>query len=212
MWRSTIAKVAGGISLLLAANTAQAKAPVVAYFTGDAEEVPAKLAQLCVERGILVVEQDRFHVKCAKEERSFGGLLAHALVNPRYSTSPQMVVQFSISRIAHYSAVQAVQWMESQSAFGQMRRMEIDGRKAQSQLLSALLSAGATSVVPLRPAVAQAPETTAPAQSTVEAITTPGPTMVAGPKLKPQPAATASQPATAEDSFGNRRVRCETCR
>lgn len=183
------------VALSALAAPAYAKGPVVAYFDTPPEETLSALAEGCINRGITVSEQDAHHVRCEQEMTGFGGFLHNLLLAPRYSTPSTSVVRFAVSKGRNGTVVQASAWIEVQTAFSQIRRTPMDGKKPSRQLRDFMLSAGGYEFPP-PPKQAEA-ETQAPA----------APAPVATP---PAPPPKATPPA--QSGFGNKRVRCLTCR
>jgi len=122
--------------------------PTVVWFEKSLTDTSDVLANLCVDRSAAVVEQDDRHVVCQKEVRGLRGALAQALIGNSYSTSPVLIIRFSILRDGPFARVQASQWLETQMAFGQVRKAELNSAKQSSELMSVLLSTGAHNVRP----------------------------------------------------------------
>lgn len=119
--------------------------PVQVWFTEDAATVSDKLAILCADRNSSVVEQDDRHVVCQREESS---VLARYIYGSRGSTSPQLTIRFTLLRDGKNTRVQATQWIEVQTAFGQTRRNQLDDRKQSARLEDVLIAAGGHNVPP----------------------------------------------------------------
>ena len=131
------------LAVVLVATSAQAaNDPVMAYYPNDGTEISAILANICTQRGILITEPSATHVVCSKEMSGLSGAFAQAMVGNSYSTTPNQIVRFSITKVAGYWSVQAAQWIETQMAFGQVRRVQLDSKKQKQSLLSALLGVG----------------------------------------------------------------------
>lgn len=142
----------------LAATQAQAKdGPVVAYFAGAPADAVTSIAQLCVAKSIPITVQTATEVQCAQEVSGFGGMLTHLLIGNSYSTTPVATVRFFLIPGRGYTIVQATQWVETQMAFGQVRRTMIDGKKNNERLLASLLGAGASMAPPAPSPTKEAP-------------------------------------------------------
>ncbi len=137
------------------------KGPVQVWFAEDAATVSDKLALLCADRNATIVEQDERHVLCQREERGAKGVLAQYIYGSRGSTAPQLTIRFSILRDGKNVRVQATQWFEVQSAFGQTRRNPLDDRKQSAQLENLLIGIGGHNVPPelIEPPIAPAAPT-----------------------------------------------------
>lgn len=192
---STILLAAG---LLAAGPAVGGSPPVVVYFAGTADDAAQSLASLCVAKGIPVIEQDSRHVQCASEVSGLSGALTQMLIGNAYSTTPLSVVRFSIVPAKGYAAVQAVQWVETQMAFGQVRRTTLDGRKQTERLRAALIAAGGSLTPPAVSPIAQPLAPAAPAE--------PQPAPIVAPVPKPP-----AKPTTEQKSTPRPAVRCITC-
>jgi hypothetical protein len=190
-------QIAVGVFVFAAIPASAGNPPVVVYFAGTADDAAQTLASLCVNKGIPVIEQDARHVQCANEMSGLSGALTQVLIGNAYSTTPQQVVRFSIIPGKGYASVQAVQWVETQMAFGQVRRTAIDGRKQAERLRATLVGAGA-SLTP--PALVQAPAVseTPIAPPTQTKLT---------PEVPPKPQIQTSKPKTTPRPT----VQCITC-
>jgi len=218
--RITVA-MAVASAALAAAPARAADGPVVAYFPAGID-APAAISDLCIRRNIMIVEQDERHVVCSQEMGGLKGAFAQVLIGNSYSTTPTLNVRFSLSKTRDYTVVQGSQWIETQMAFGQTRREEINGSKNRRNLMSLLLSSGAYEAPP-RPASAAvaAPEgTQGPAplpDAKVPLDTSRSAALVTAGRTSPpavDPSKTRSDPAKRQpdSSFGNNRVHCVTCR
>lgn len=131
--------------------------PIQIWFAGSQEDVGARLANLCIDRNALVIEQSSHHVLCSRATSGFDGALARVIVGNTYSTQPELKFRFSLVQDRGSVRVQAVQWLETQMAFGQVRRSELDGRRHRSDFRRVLIDAGGS---PTRPDVADHPADT----------------------------------------------------
>ena len=134
--------------VVAAAPAAAQEGPVVVWFDQPAPEVSDKLALLCSNRQATVVEQDDRHVLCQREVTGARGILGQALLGNSASTSPQLMVRFSILRDGKASRVQASQYVELQMAGGQTRRTDLKDRKQRVQLEETLIGVGAHNAPP----------------------------------------------------------------
>ena len=183
---------------VLISPLAEAKGPTVAYFAGPPTATSDSIANMCITRGDMVVEQDDRHVLCQREMSGMSGVFAHLLIGNSYSTPPQVFMRYAINKWQDQVIVQATAWMETQMAFGQTRRQPMDGKKPSSQLLSLMQWAGG-SPVPMR---IEAPTEPAPPASQAAPAAVTEPTPSPPPEAKAQPKKPTPRPA----------VRCTTCR
>jgi hypothetical protein len=195
-------KILVGLSALGCASILNAEQPVVVYFSGTAVDAATSLANMCVQRGIPVVEQDGRKVVCASEMNGTSGLFAGLLYGNRYSTTPVAYSRFTVIEGKGFVTVQASQWIEVQMAFGQVRRHPADGKKQRAKLEGALLQAGGSRTPPNLPLSATAPSPSAVVAPVGQAPSAP----VSVTEAKP-----ATQPSKQPAQFGNGKIRCLTC-
>lgn len=143
-------------SLLVTTPAFAAESPVSVWFDKPVEEVSAILGNLCADRNGIVIEQDNYHLLCSRTENGFKGALAQALLGNSSSTTPEVKVRFSFIRQPNSVRVVASQWIETQMAFGQVRRSELNGRRNNQNMIDMLTGLGATTVPPAPPAAAPA--------------------------------------------------------
>ena len=133
---------------LAAVPAIAAEAPPSAWFDKSAEEVSALLAGVCADRNAMVIEQDNFHIVCSRTEDGFKGALAQVIMGNRYSTTPETKVRFAILKLPQGVRVIASQWVETQMAFGQVRRVELNNRKNNATMHDLLASIGGMETPP----------------------------------------------------------------
>jgi hypothetical protein len=104
------------------------------------ESTRAAIMDVCAARGSLVQESAGNHVVCGKVMTGGDAVLAQLLIGNSYSTQPELKVRFTIYQSSAGVRVTAQQWMETQMAFGQMRRQDLNGN-AQRNQIQAVLSA-----------------------------------------------------------------------
>lgn len=109
----------------------------------DVETVRSKIIDGCVSRGIMVIESTANQIVCGKTMEGGQAVLARLLVGNSYSTTPQQKVRFILYQIGNDVKVTAQQWIESQMAFGQVRREELKTNNQVNDLQSFLSSLGA---------------------------------------------------------------------
>lgn len=87
-----------------------------------ADEAAGKIASVCMDRSWVVTSQTPNQVVCEYKLDRVETALAHIFIGNRYSTDPRGFVRFSITQIGSGSRAQAVTWIETQMAMGQMRQ------------------------------------------------------------------------------------------
>lgn len=130
---------------LFAATGAHAapKPPQYVYFAEAPSDALGKIAGRCMDRNLTVTESDDRHVVCIQTVSGFKGALAQVLIGNSYSTTPTVNIRFQAIAVPGGSRVQFSQWIETQMAFGQVRRVEMDGRKQIQETLNSLYGLGA---------------------------------------------------------------------
>ena len=127
-----------------AVSKAKTKLLPIVSFASATPNLPERLAGLCTDRNAIIVEQDQSHVLCTRTIDGLDGAFAQVLVGNAYSTTPELKVRFSITRSETNIRVQAAQWVETQMAFGQIRRMPLDSKKFIENMVVRLESIGGT--------------------------------------------------------------------
>lgn len=136
------------IAIFISTAASAEDGPVTVWFDEQGPAVSDKLALLCANFGGEVADQDDRHVLCRKPMTGGKGILAQALLGNRYSTSPDMMVRFTILKDGSATRVQASQWVELQMAGGQTRRNDLNGQKQRSDIENALIGIGAHNASP----------------------------------------------------------------
>ncbi len=113
------------------------------FSNSNVEAVRSKLIDGCSSRGILVQEASGNQVVCGKTMKGGDAVLAQMLVGNSYSTTPEQKIRFVIYQSGTDVRVTAQQWIESQMAFGQVRRQEMNGNNQKNDMQWFLLSLGA---------------------------------------------------------------------
>jgi len=199
--RSTL--VLAAMALASIPSMAAAKPPVIAYFDMPSEDVVSRLARACVDREVMVTQQSTTTVQCEQEVSGFKGMLAQVLIGNSYSTTPNQVIRFSISKSETFTIVQASAWMETQMAFGQVRRAPLDSKKNRRGIFDYLRSAGGTSYPQPRPKRAPLVEAGAePQGEPAESVAQPSATQHQETIPKPTPKIAPQKKS---------RVQCTTC-
>jgi membrane-associated protease RseP (regulator of RpoE activity) len=126
------------------AATTPSGLPEAVFDSTTLADATGKISSECMDKGWQVTNQTTNQVSC---QVPFGGLkqaLAGALLGNAYSTPPNVYVQVNLAEVGENVRAQARAWMETQMAFGQTRTMQYDDSKTKTNLMSFLVSAGAT--------------------------------------------------------------------
>ena len=126
-----------GTILLVALGACQTVAPVKQTTSGRPEatfhgetvaELTSRISRHCLERGMLV-SQGQNQLTCSQQLSGGDAILATMAIGNSYSTTPQRHIRFNLLKQANGVRVFAQQWIETQMAFGQMRRQELNSGK-----------------------------------------------------------------------------------
>jgi hypothetical protein len=195
--------VIAALSPALSPNQARAAdGPLVAYFPPSVDAVVAS-SDLCIRRNIMIIEQDERHVVCSQEMGGLKGAFAQILIGNSYSTTPTLNLRFSLSKTRDYTVVQATQWVETQMAFGQVRREGVNGGKSRRHLQEALLGAGGFEYPRFPPSGTSEVPPKAVAAPVADSVPAPAVSQPPAPPAAPAPKKIRSEPAAG--------VRCITC-
>ncbi len=113
------------------------------FLNSTVDVVRSKLLDGCSSKGILVQETNENQIVCAKTMEGGEAMLATMLVGNSYSTPPQRKFRFIIYQFGSDVKVTAQQWIESQMAFGQLRKEELNDNKQKNDIQQFLFSLGA---------------------------------------------------------------------
>ena len=110
--------------------------PEVSFNDLSFVEVKSRLIDGCIRRGLIINEQGSSSVICEKTmEVGQGAIMAQLVLGNQYSTTPVQKAQFTITRRGQDVVVVATrQWVETQMAFGQMQRAELNTNEQLNNL------------------------------------------------------------------------------
>ncbi len=129
MFRAILSGILVLFSFVSTANAATLS--VVEY---PVDKAQPKVIEGCIKSGWTVVQATPNSVTC-KIPMSMGkSVLSQMLIGNSYSTPPEQLIQFFFASHEHGSQIQTSSWIETQMAFGQMRRQELSGRKIDGQV------------------------------------------------------------------------------
>lgn len=107
------------------------------------EAAKSRVIDGCTQRGIFVQEVNSNQVVCSKSLEGGDAVLTKLMIGNSYSTRPDVKVRFVIYQIGQDAKVSAQQWVETQMAFGQMQRMELNENNQRNDMQQFLFSLGA---------------------------------------------------------------------
>jgi len=113
------------------------------FSNATAEEVRSKIIDGCTSRGIMVQETTGNQIVCGKTMEGMDAVLGSLVVGNKYSTTPERKIRFVIFQNGSDVKVTAQQWIESQMAFGQVRRQELKNNNHINDVQQFLFSLGA---------------------------------------------------------------------
>lgn len=117
--------------------------PEGSFSNTSVEEVRSKLIDGCSSRGIFVQDTVGNQVVCGKTMEGMDAVLGSLVVGNKYSTTPERKIRFVIFQSGADVKVTAQQWIESQMAFGQIRRQELKNNNHNNDVQQFLFSLGA---------------------------------------------------------------------
>ena len=113
-----------------------------AVFQKTPEETATLLAERCLDRGLIIQEQSPSHLVCGKVMQGNDAFIAGLAFGTRYGTDPEQRIRFAILRTPTGTRVQAYQWVETQNAYGQTSRHEINNQRAFNDTQQTLFALG----------------------------------------------------------------------
>lgn len=181
------------------------------------EQVKSRIMDVCASRGVLVQETGSNHVVCGRTMTGGDAVLAQFLIGNSYSTTPERKVRFTMFQMGQNVRVTAQQWIETQMAFGQMRRTELNGNAHRNDIQRMLMSLGQpVDHIPTTSAFSK-PTPTPSAGSDAPVATTPGagvyvPATQDGGVIQPSsPAQPTSVPAGQDSRNVERIAKSQAC-
>jgi hypothetical protein len=121
--------------------------PEALLLTGEVSEAAGLIANGCMNSGMNVVSNNGYQVVCEASLTMTQSMVTQFALGNSYSTTPRQFVQFNLADIGDTVRAQATSWVETQMAFGQMKRMPTDQTIAQrNDLQRALFAFGGVPV------------------------------------------------------------------
>ena len=117
--------------------------PEVLFAGMEVNQASERLVGLCADKGILVQQVTPNQVTCGGTMTGGDAALAQMVIGNSYSTTPSQYVQFTMFPYQGGTRVQAQQWVETQMAFGQVNRAELNSGNQFNAILQGLMSVGA---------------------------------------------------------------------
>lgn len=112
--------------------------PEVSFQYSKASEVVGRLGIWCLKHQLVVQQQGEFGLVCGRQAEGGNALAALLLIGGQYSTPPMEYVRFSLIPDPTGIVVQAYQWLELQSGFGQTRMIELNNNRSFNEMQASL--------------------------------------------------------------------------
>lgn len=137
--------------LLFAISACQTVQPIKHTASGFPEiklavsqnEASGMIAEKCMDAGLVIFDQNNHQVICGKQMTGMEAGMAQFLIGNSYSTIPDHKVRFSIAKVNEGTRIMAYQWIETQMAFGQMRKQPLTGGEQFNSIQNMLNSINA---------------------------------------------------------------------
>ena len=127
-----------------AAVSTESGRPDAIFLNTSSADAIGLLSSACMDAGLRVVSSNELSVTCEAEMGATQSVLTQVAIGNSYSTPPRQFIRLTTAQISDDVRVQASSWVETQMAFGQIRREPTDRTPQQvSSLTSFLLNAGA---------------------------------------------------------------------
>lgn len=121
--------------------------PEAIFLTSESAEAANKIASGCMTAGMTVVSSSDYQVVCESNLSMTQQVLTQTLIGNSYSTTPSQFVQFNLADLGETVRVQANSWVQTQMAFGQIKKMPTDqSNKQKNDLQGALFGMGGVPV------------------------------------------------------------------
>ena len=99
--------------------------PEAAFTNTSTTKVKNKLMAECDERGY-IADSSESSVTCQRTMTGGSAIIAQTLIGNSHSTTPEYVIKFNVYQKNTSVKVTARQWIETQMAFGQIQRQEVN--------------------------------------------------------------------------------------
>ncbi|MFW8594952.1 hypothetical protein [Cribrihabitans neustonicus] len=116
--------------------------PEVSFASKSAASVSEKLTAMCAQKGWLIQKSSPQEVVCGGTMQGGGAVMTQLLIGNSYSTTPEQYARFTIYPVNGQTRVQLHQWVETQMAFGQVKKLEINGNAQFNNAMKALIDMG----------------------------------------------------------------------
>lgn len=111
-------------------------------FPGNTPSVVAQISSKCMDAQWKVASTSSNEVICEAPLSMGQSIMGQMLLGNSYSTPPRRFFRFNVLETAGVSRVQASGWMETQMAFGQVKRADFSGADFHNSVMGFMSSAG----------------------------------------------------------------------
>lgn len=125
--------------------------PEVVFATRNTASIAEKITARCAVKGLLIRKTSPNEVICGGTMSGGDAMLAQLAIGNSYSTTPEQFIRFTIFIVNAQTRVQTYQWIETQTAFGQTNKLELNSGKHFNNTLKALIALGGTPVTSAAP-------------------------------------------------------------
>ena len=98
--------------------------PEALFYNTTPGEVAAKVAEGCTTVGLLVIDMRDNSVTCENKMDGTDQMLANLAIGTKHSTPARDLGRFTIFAVGANVRVQLYAWIETQTAYGQTRKLE----------------------------------------------------------------------------------------
>lgn len=117
--------------------------PEADFYNTNMDVVQNKIAEYCNTRGFNLEIVNQNTIKCSQDiTRTGAGMLYAALTTPQYATNPHLNSVFTMFKTAKGIKVTTNVFVESQNAFGQVKRNEVRNNETLNVLQQRLYDMG----------------------------------------------------------------------
>ncbi|AXK44154.1 SHOCT domain-containing protein [Erythrobacter aureus] len=113
-----------------------------AYFDMGVTEASDKVANGCFNMGWTMVSSTSTTVICEAKMNTMQSALSQLLIGNSYSTPPKQYIRFNLAGAGRSTRVQATGWVETQMAFGQVRKQEMSSSHYHNNVMALFTAIG----------------------------------------------------------------------
>ncbi len=111
-------------------------------FPGPASDVASKLSSRCMDIKWTVVSSSNTEILCEAPLGTGQSMVTQLLLGNSYSTPPRRFFKFNVVERSGIARVQPSGWIETQMAFGQMKRVDFTDARFHNGMMGFMAAAG----------------------------------------------------------------------